>query len=242
MFAPSLFLGIVGGAWVLIRPPVFVADVGVAGSVLGGLLAAAGLLGGGWVLERLLPSFRYASKLLEQTLLNVPLSRPLVVALAFATAVSEELLFRGALLPWLGLWAQALLFGLAHPMPLRAWAYQVYTVVAGLVFGYVTLTTGSLWAAMLAHFVVNVIGLWQVWKQQQHRGDVGEATGEATSAEDDVNAHDKPLHSVSLDDTDVFLDDTDSDDTDPSRRQTLDTTSDAADVPTTNDVSDFTKP
>ncbi|MDZ7703419.1 MAG: CPBP family intramembrane glutamic endopeptidase [Trueperaceae bacterium] len=166
---PSLALGLVGAVWVWLRPPAFEAETGLVGIVLAGSLTAAGLLAGAWGLEHLLPSFRRASRLLERALSRVPLSLPVVVGLALATSVSEELLFRGALLAWLGVWPQALLFGLFHPVPLRAWGYQAYTVVAGLVFGYLTVATGSLWAALLAHFVVNVIGLGQVWRTQRDR-------------------------------------------------------------------------
>src|SRR5262245_53130489 len=43
-----------------------------------------------------------------------PLTGHEIVILAMASSIGEEMLFRGALLPWLGLWLQALVFALLH--------------------------------------------------------------------------------------------------------------------------------
>ena len=175
IFAPSLLTGLLGGAWLLWRPLELAADAGLLTTLLTAAGLAAGLLGGGWLLDRLLPSFRTASKLLERALSRLNVSLPLAFAFAALTSVSEELFFRGALLSLLGagtlgLWGQALVFGLMHPAPLKAWSYTVYTFVAGLAFGYATLLTGSLWAAIAAHFVVNLQGFLEVRRLQRRRG------------------------------------------------------------------------
>src|SRR5688572_13707678 len=46
-----------------------------------------------------------------------PLTGHEIVILALASSIGEELLFRGALLPWMGLWLQALVFALLHVGP-----------------------------------------------------------------------------------------------------------------------------
>ena len=130
---------------------------------------ALALLGGAWALEKLLPSFRFASHLLERALSRLDLSLPLALMLAALTSVSEELFFRGALLSLIGVWGQALVFGLMHPAPLRGWSYTAYTFVAGLAFGYATLLTGSLWTAIAAHFIVNLQGFLAVRRLQRQR-------------------------------------------------------------------------
>jgi len=43
-----------------------------------------------------------------------------IVVLAVTSAAGEELLFRGLLAPWIGLWPQALIFGLATRFPAAA--------------------------------------------------------------------------------------------------------------------------
>jgi len=78
-------------------------------------------------------------------------------------AVSEEVVFRGVLLPrlsrWLrseaaGLFASAVLFGLAHWSTGAGAVLQ--TGLAGLLLGLCTQRTRSLLPAVLAHYVINL--------------------------------------------------------------------------------------
>ena len=170
VFLPSLLGGVIGGIWLIFRP----LDLGPSAgpsltlAVAGGLVAV--LLAGAWLCERLLPSFRYASRLLEEALADLQLSVPAIVLLAALTAAAEELLFRGVLLAWLGVWGQAVLFGLAHPTPRQGWSYTAYTFLAGVLLGYATLLTGQLWAAMLAHFMINLQGFVTVRRRHRSAG------------------------------------------------------------------------
>lgn len=89
-------------------------------------------------------------------------------ALVLAAAVGEELLFRGALLPWLAgrcgfplaALATSLAFGLLH-LPanraLRPWTASA--VVMGLVFALLYGLTGEVLAPLTAHAVVNLENL-----------------------------------------------------------------------------------
>ena len=100
----------------------------------------------------------------------------LLEALAFAllTAGAEELFFRGALQSLIGVWGQAVVFGLLHPMPRRGWSYTVYTGVSGLAFGYAVTLTGSLWPGFVAHFLINFQGLLELrGKHGTDRQDAG---------------------------------------------------------------------
>ena len=169
LFAPSLLLGIVGVVWLQFRPLALEPNVGLAGGLLTATLLVIVLLGGAWLLDKTLPSFRYASRLMERALSTVHLSLPFIFLLAAASSLAEELFFRGALLPLVTVWGQALLFGLLHPATRKGWSYTAYTFVAGLAFGYATLFTGSLWPAILAHFIINFQGFWEVRRQQRKR-------------------------------------------------------------------------
>lgn len=76
----------------------------------------------------------------------------------------EELLFRGAIQPMLGIWATAALFALAHGLLTRlSWGRVLYTAVlffAGVGLGYLAEWAG-LWAAIAAHGVYDfVVLLW----------------------------------------------------------------------------------
>ena len=80
--------------------------------------------------------------------------------LALLSSVGEELLFRGALQPFLGIWFTSILFGLLHldsDGGVSVWT--AWAVLAGLILGSVVNVTGSLWPAIAIHFVVNFIGI-----------------------------------------------------------------------------------
>jgi membrane protease YdiL (CAAX protease family) len=168
-FLPSLLFGAAGVAWMILAPPDLPARKDPLAILLVAALAAAGLLTGARVLESTVPSFRWASRTLERALRGLELPHWAALLLAAATAAGEELFFRGGLMQPLGVWGQALVFGALHPVPPRGWAYSAYAVLAGVVFGYATLLTGSLWTAALAHFAVNLHGLWTA-KRRDARG------------------------------------------------------------------------
>jgi uncharacterized protein len=167
IFLPSLVLGLLGSIWLYVRPFPLTATFNIW--IL--LLIAAGLvlilLGGAYLLERFVPSYKYASRMLEQTLRSFRITIPFALLLAALSSLAEEIFFRGALLPLIGVWGQALLFGLMHPAPRKAWVYTLYTFVAGLVFGYATLFTGSLLPGIIAHFVINLQGFLEIRKKHK---------------------------------------------------------------------------
>ncbi len=85
-----------------------------------------------------------------------PLDGRTILLASLASAVAEELLFRGALLPSLGLWGSSLVFGLAHiPPERRFWLWTVSAFGMGLALGALVQLTGSLLPAILAHFTIN---------------------------------------------------------------------------------------
>jgi hypothetical protein len=89
-----------------------------------------------------------------------PLPGAEIVALALASAVGEEIFFRGALLPVVGLWGSSAIFALLHvgPKP-RFLPWTFSSLVAGLVFGQLFLWTGDLSGPVVAHFTVNALNL-----------------------------------------------------------------------------------
>src|SRR5215212_14747 len=94
-----------------------------------------------------------------------PLTGHEIVILALASSIGEELLFRGALLPWMGLWLQALVFALLHVGPgKRFLPWTISSLVLGVAFGWLALWTGSLGAPIAAHFAINFLNLrYIVW-------------------------------------------------------------------------------
>ncbi|MBX7191353.1 MAG: CPBP family intramembrane metalloprotease [Sandaracinaceae bacterium] len=86
-----------------------------------------------------------------------------LVALAVASGSAEELLFRGALQPWLGLWVTSLLFGAVHFVPSRALLpWTIWAGVMGLLLGLVYQHTGSIAGPVIAHIGINAINLHRI--------------------------------------------------------------------------------
>lgn len=111
--------------------------------------------------RRLVDRFAWAQELARALR---PFARDLtgtgIVVVAVLSSVGEELLFRGLLQPWLGIWIQALLFGVLHQMPGRSrWAWVAWASIVGLLFGAVFAATGSLWGPLCAHALINGFNL-----------------------------------------------------------------------------------
>jgi membrane protease YdiL (CAAX protease family) len=131
---------------------------GTQGPTVGHILAAVGLgalvVGASHLAARASPVVDRAWKALEALL--GPIDRRTALLLALFSGVAEELLFRGALWPHLGLAGTSLLFGLVHVLPRRALVvYPVFAAVVGLLFGLLREGSGSVLPPMIAHVVVN---------------------------------------------------------------------------------------
>jgi membrane protease YdiL (CAAX protease family) len=89
-----------------------------------------------------------------------PLTGKEIVILAIASSIGEELLFRGALMPWLGVWVQAVVFALLHVGPgKRFLPWTASALVLGVAFGGLAVWTGNLGGPIAAHFTINFLNL-----------------------------------------------------------------------------------
>ena len=89
-----------------------------------------------------------------------PLSPREITILALASSIGEELLFRGALMPWFGVWAQAIVFALLHVGPGKRflpWTASAFAL--GLAFGALADETRNLGGPIAAHFAINFLNL-----------------------------------------------------------------------------------
>lgn len=92
-----------------------------------------------------------------------PLATPEIVVLAAASSVGEEMFFRGALLPAVGLFGSSALFALLHIGPkARHLPWTLSSFGAGLLFGAMFLWTGDLTGPVIAHFLINFLNLRHV--------------------------------------------------------------------------------
>jgi membrane protease YdiL (CAAX protease family) len=123
-----------------------------------GVLAGLVALAISEALTRWTPLGHALSKLLAESI--GPLDRRDAWLLALASGLAEEMFFRGALQPQVGLVAASVLFGAAHFLPRRELVlWSVYAIVMGLGLGALFEWTGQLAAPVAAHVVVNGINL-----------------------------------------------------------------------------------
>lgn len=123
-------------------------------SVLLALAVSAIVIGVSRALERRFAWARRVTEVLAEAL--GPLTRTEIAVFSGASGVAEELFFRGAMQPDLGLWLTSLIFGLAHGyLDRRFLPWMVMATVVGLGLGLLARHTGSLLAPILAHFTIN---------------------------------------------------------------------------------------
>lgn len=92
--------------------------------------------------------------------LGTALSSRHILLLALLSAFGEEILFRGVLLHYTGLWISSALFAVLHfpyRPSLRPWS--LFALVMGLALGWLTQWSATLWPAVLVHFLVNYVNL-----------------------------------------------------------------------------------
>ncbi|CAL5077269.1 unnamed protein product [Urochloa decumbens] len=96
------------------------------------------------------------------------------IAVACLPGISEELLFRGALMPILGLnWISALIigtiFGILHLGNGRKYSFAIWATFVGFAYGIGTIASSSVIVPMVSHSINNIIGglLWRFTKNSQ---------------------------------------------------------------------------
>jgi len=91
--------------------------------------------------------------------------------LALLSGLAEEMCFRGALWPQLGLVGTSVFFGICHVVPVRALAgYPIFAFFAGIVLGFLRERTGSVWPCVLTHATVNALNLGWIGVLERRRG------------------------------------------------------------------------
>ncbi len=135
-----------------------------------GLIVAVGITIGSGIIYRLWPGYRRSADFYLELVIK-PLIWPDLLWLGLLPGLSEELLFRGVMLPALGLNTLALIvsslaFGVLHLSGEQQWPYVVWATIIGGVLGYLGLITGNLAVPIIAHILTNFISglLWKLGK------------------------------------------------------------------------------
>jgi len=84
------------------------------------------------------------------------LTGPEIAVFALTSGIAEEMFFRGAMQPAVGLTLSGLAFGLVHIGPRRAFLpWTIWAILMGWVFGVLYAVTGELLAPVVAHCLIN---------------------------------------------------------------------------------------
>ena len=120
------------------------------------------------IVYRLWPAYRRSADIYLELVIK-PLIWPDLIWLGLLPGLSEELLFRGVMLPAFGLNITAvivssLLFGVLHLSGSEQWPYVVWATVVGFGLGYIALITGNLLIPITAHIITNLVSssLWKI--------------------------------------------------------------------------------
>lgn len=134
--------------------------------IAGGIIIASGIL------YRVWEDYRRSADFYLQLILQ-PLVWTDMIWLGLLPGLSEELLFRGVMLPALGfnlvaVVISSLLFGVLHLSGSQQWAYVIWATVVGFVFGLSALYTGNLLVPIVAHITTNCVSgfLWKLEHRQ----------------------------------------------------------------------------
>jgi uncharacterized protein len=119
------------------------------------------------------PHYQQSANIYLQLILK-PLMWPDLFWLGLLPGLSEELLFRGIMLPslglnWTGLIVSSLCFGILHMSSLQQWPYVFWAAIVGLALGYSTFVTHNLLVPVTAHILTNFISsvTWKWYYQRQ---------------------------------------------------------------------------
>ncbi|XP_013677389.2 uncharacterized protein LOC106381989 [Brassica napus] len=113
------------------------------------------------------PDFADSSEAANQQILTSlePLDYLVVASLP---GISEEMLFRGGLMPlfgtgWVSIVGVGLIFGLLHLGSGRKYSFAAWASVVGIVYGYAAVLSSSLVVPMASHALNNLVGglLWR---------------------------------------------------------------------------------
>lgn len=136
------------------------------------VVLAAGIILASGIIYRLWPAYRRSADIYLELVIK-PLEWSDLIWLGLLPGLSEELLFRGVMLPALGLNLGAVLltsvlFGVLHLSGNGQWPYVVWATIVGFALGYCALVTDNLLVPVVAHIITNLVSglLWKINHRQ----------------------------------------------------------------------------
>lgn len=163
----AVVLLIVSRLWLMVSPyPLMPLNASLETAAIGiglgvGITVVSGLAYTIW------PAYRNSADVYLKLVIR-PLLWMDLIWLGLLPGLSEELLFRGVILPSIGLnpfgvVISGLCFGVLHFSGVQQWPYVIWATVIGILLGSSAVATGSLLVPILAHVVTNLVSSC-VWK------------------------------------------------------------------------------
>ena len=126
-----------------------------------GILIGLGLTGLSSIVYATWATYRQSADFYLAMVLK-PLAMPDLVWLGLLPGLSEELLFRGVMLPALGLdpigiLLSSLCFGVLHMTNLQQWPYALWATIVGMILAFTMVETGNLLIPIVAHITTNFV-------------------------------------------------------------------------------------
>lgn len=168
MIITAVVLAAIARLWIALSPGVlFPLNPSIVNLTIGlGLGIAITILSG--FVYQIWPVYRQSADEYLNLVLK-PLVWPDLVWLGLLPGLSEELLFRGVVLPAIGLDAGGILvssicFGVLHYSGTKNWPYIIWATIIGIVLGAAAVMTGSLLVPVSAHITTNFVSscLWKL--------------------------------------------------------------------------------
>jgi len=161
MGVTAIFLWLIAKLWLQFGNVAILPISWTATALLLGLSLGLFITGASSLVYRLWPAYRRSADFYLELVLK-PLLWPDLLWIGLLPGLSEELLFRGVMLPALGLNAIALVvssfcFGVLHLSGSKEWPYVVWATAVGLLLGYSALFSGNLLVPLVAHIFTNLI-------------------------------------------------------------------------------------
>ncbi|MBE9177335.1 CPBP family intramembrane metalloprotease [Oculatella sp. LEGE 06141] len=163
----AVVLLLVARAWMVLDAVALLSVNWVWTDLLLGAAIGLGITGASSIVYRLWESYRRSADFYLALILK-PLTWTDLIWLGLLPGLSEELLFRGVMLPALGFNLLAVIissvcFGVLHFSGSQQLPYVIWATVIGAVLGVSALATGNLMVPILAHVTTNLVsGL--MWK------------------------------------------------------------------------------
>ena len=168
MGVTALVLLLVARLWLLLDSVILLSVEFNAEILLLGLSIGLGITGASAIAYEVWPGYRKSADMYLHLVLE-PLTWGDLIWMGLLPGLSEELLFRGVMLPAIGLNVygvvfSSLCFGVLHLSGLQQWPYVAWATVIGTVLAMSALLSGNLLVPILAHTTTNLVAslFWKV--------------------------------------------------------------------------------